>query len=131
LVFAAQVKRNSLSDPTVFVPNQRVPASRFLRHHQFSFHKIYWDSALISQQTANRKTCASDNQLMEAVVNRKEDALECIHKRYESLLRTVIMGIIRDESEVDGILHEVLLQVWDKGIDTIKTKRGCADSWSP
>jgi RNA polymerase sigma-70 factor (ECF subfamily) len=52
---------------------------------------------------------------MAAVVNRKEDALESIHKRYESLLRTVIMGIIRDESEVDGIFHEVLLQVWEQG----------------
>jgi len=30
-------------------------------------------------------------------------------------LRTVILGVIRDESEVDDILHDVLLQVWDLG----------------
>jgi RNA polymerase sigma-70 factor, ECF subfamily len=52
---------------------------------------------------------------MEAVVNRKADALECIYKRYEALLRTVILSVIRDESEVDDVLHDVLLQVWEQG----------------
>jgi len=79
------------------------------------FMQFFGIQLLISLQTANQQTCASDNELMEAVVSRKEEALECIHKRYESLLHTVIMGIMRDESEVDGILHEVLLQVWEQG----------------
>jgi RNA polymerase sigma-70 factor, ECF subfamily len=57
----------------------------------------------------------SDDQLMEAVMNRQSEALECIYIRYESLLCTVILGVIRDESEVDDILHDVLLQVWDLG----------------
>ena len=34
----------------------------------------------------------SDDQLMEAVVNRESEALECIYMRYESLLRTVNFG---------------------------------------
>ena len=57
----------------------------------------------------------SDDQLMEAVVDRKSEALECIYLRYESLLRAVIIGVIRDESEVDDILHDVMLQVWEQG----------------
>lgn len=57
----------------------------------------------------------SDDQLMEAVVNRESEALECIYAKYESLLRNVILGVFRDESEVDDILHEVLLQVWEQG----------------
>jgi RNA polymerase sigma-70 factor (ECF subfamily) len=52
---------------------------------------------------------------MEAVVNREGDALESIYKRYESLLRTVILGVIRDESDLDDVLHDVLLQVWEQG----------------
>ena len=52
---------------------------------------------------------------MEAVVNRDGDALERIYRRYESLLRTVILGVIRDESDVEDILHDVLLQVWEQG----------------
>jgi DNA-directed RNA polymerase specialized sigma24 family protein len=57
----------------------------------------------------------SDDQLMEAVVNRKSEALECIYVRYESLLCAVILGVIGDESEVDDILHDVLLQLWKRG----------------
>ena len=50
---------------------------------------------VINQLAAN--PAASDNQLMEDVVNRKADALESIYRRYGSLLRTVILGVIRDE----------------------------------
>ena len=57
---------------------------------------------------------SSDDELMEAVANRQSEALERIYLRYESLLRAVIMGVIRDESEVDDVLHDVLLQVWEQ-----------------
>jgi RNA polymerase sigma-70 factor, ECF subfamily len=70
---------------------------------------------VILQQEANQSATASDDQLMKAVVNRENDALESIYKRYESLLRAVILNVIRDESEVDDVLHDVLLQVWEQG----------------
>src|ERR1700719_1231378 len=57
----------------------------------------------------------SDDELMKAIVNREGDALASIYKRYESLLRTVILNVIRDESHVDDVLHDVLLQVWEQG----------------
>jgi RNA polymerase sigma-70 factor (ECF subfamily) len=67
---------------------------------------------------------SSDDQLMEAVVNRKSEALECIYMRYESLLRAVILGVIGDESEVDDILHDVLLQLWEQGDRYNPSERG-------
>jgi RNA polymerase sigma-70 factor (ECF subfamily) len=70
---------------------------------------------VIIQQERNQRAWLSDDQLMEAVVNREGDALESIYKRYESLLRTVILGVIRDESDLDDVLHDVLLQVWEQG----------------
>jgi RNA polymerase sigma-70 factor (ECF subfamily) len=66
-------------------------------------------------QQDKKDSAASDDQLMEAVVNREGDALERIYKRYESLLRTVILGVIRDESDVEDVLHDVLLQLWEQG----------------
>ena len=51
---------------------------------------------------------------MEDVVNRKADALESIYQRYESLLRTVILGVIRDEADVEDVLYDVLLQVLEQ-----------------
>ena len=52
---------------------------------------------------------------MESVINRKPDALECIYKRYGALLRTVILAVIRDDSDVEDVLHDVLLQFWEQG----------------
>jgi RNA polymerase sigma-70 factor (ECF subfamily) len=77
-------------------------------------------SAILSSVMMNviegpEKIERSDDQLMEAVVDRKSEALECIYLRYESLLRAVILAVIRDESEVDDILHDVMLQVWEQG----------------
>src|SRR5262245_64272373 len=62
---------------------------------------------------STRESQRSDDQLMEAVVNRDSEALECIYLRYESLLRTVMLGVIRDESVVDDVLYYVLIPVWD------------------
>jgi hypothetical protein len=70
---------------------------------------------LIIQQEIDDSAETSDDQLMKAVVNGEGDALKRIYKRYESLLRTVILNVIRDESEVDDVLHDVLLQVWEHG----------------
>jgi hypothetical protein len=67
---------------------------------------------------------SSDDQLMEGVVNRRSEALECIYLRYESVLRAVILGVIGDESEVDEILHDVLLQVWEQGDRYNPNERG-------
>jgi RNA polymerase sigma-70 factor (ECF subfamily) len=67
---------------------------------------------VINQLAANQ--AASDDQLMEDVVNRKADALESIYRRYEPLLRTVILGVIHDESDVEDVLQDVLLQVWEQ-----------------
>jgi RNA polymerase sigma-70 factor (ECF subfamily) len=70
---------------------------------------------VIIQQEIDDSAETSDDQLMKAVVNGEGDALKRIYKRYESLLRTVILNVIRDESEVDDVLHDVLLQVWEHG----------------
>jgi DNA-directed RNA polymerase specialized sigma24 family protein len=67
---------------------------------------------IIEQELDQSAETTSDDQLMRAVVNGEGDALESIYKRYEPLLRTVILNVIRDESEVDDVLHDVLLQVW-------------------
>jgi RNA polymerase sigma-70 factor (ECF subfamily) len=57
----------------------------------------------------------SDDELMAGVVNRQADALECIYKRYKPLLHSVILRVISEESDVDDVLHDVLLQLWEHG----------------
>jgi hypothetical protein len=96
--------------------------SRGLHRFQRSPDLLCWfmTNVIDSVQEIQR----SDDQLMEAVMNRESEALECIYMRYESLARTVILGVIRDESEVDDILHDVLLQVWDLGDTYQPSRRG-------
>lgn len=69
---------------------------------------------VIMNQDKNQMESASDDELMEAIVNREGGALERIYKRYESLLRTVILSVIRDESDVDDVLTDVLIQIWER-----------------
>jgi RNA polymerase sigma-70 factor (ECF subfamily) len=66
----------------------------------------------------------SDDELMESVVRRDAEALEIIYSRYESLLRTVILAVIHDQSDVDDVLHDVMLQVWDQGHRYVPGERG-------
>ncbi|MBV9673683.1 MAG: sigma-70 family RNA polymerase sigma factor, partial [Verrucomicrobia bacterium] len=66
----------------------------------------------------------TDDELMEAVVARKGEALRTIYSRYEPLLRTVILGVLHDESDVDDVLHDVLLQVWEQGHRYVPNEKG-------
>jgi RNA polymerase sigma-70 factor (ECF subfamily) len=70
---------------------------------------------VITQQEIDDLAGTSDDQLMKAVVNGEGDALKRIYKRYEALLRAVILNVIHDESEIDDVLHDVLLQIWEDG----------------
>jgi RNA polymerase sigma-70 factor (ECF subfamily) len=66
------------------------------------------------QETLEQQS-RSDDDLMKGVVNGESGALETIYVRYEQLLRAVISPVMRDESEVDDVIHDVLLQVWQQG----------------
>jgi len=66
----------------------------------------------------------SDDELMEAVVNREPAALEAIFNRYRSMLRTIILGVVRDEADVDDVLSEVFLQIWERGDQYISNENG-------
>jgi RNA polymerase sigma-70 factor (ECF subfamily) len=79
---------------------------------------------VITLQVKDESSSESDNELMEAVVKRKSEALKSIYMRYESLLRTVIHGVVRDEADVDDVLHDVFLQLWEQGDRYNPNERG-------
>jgi RNA polymerase sigma-70 factor, ECF subfamily len=79
---------------------------------------------VISLQVKDESSVESDNQLMEAVVERKSEALKSIYLRYKSLLRTVIQGVVRDEADVDDVLHDVFVQLWEQGDRYNPNERG-------
>lgn len=57
-----------------------------------------------------------DETLLHEIVELKsEPALEQLYLRYRSVLRSVVMRVIRDESEADDVLQDVFVQVWTQG----------------
>jgi RNA polymerase sigma-70 factor (ECF subfamily) len=66
----------------------------------------------------------SDDDLMRAVLRRDDTALTLIYTRYEALLKSAILGVLHDESEVDDVLHDVMLQIWDRADRYISNQKG-------
>ena len=62
----------------------------------------------------NQASEISDDALVKAVVDGDGRALEFIYTRYQELLRTVILSVNHDEAEVDDVLHDVMLQIWEQ-----------------
>jgi RNA polymerase sigma-70 factor (ECF subfamily) len=71
----------------------------------------------------------SEAELMAALADRDPDSMEQIYQRYESVLRTVILGVLHEEGDADDVLHDVFLQLWDQS-DKLVPERGCMDFWS-
>jgi RNA polymerase sigma-70 factor (ECF subfamily) len=65
----------------------------------------------MEERNAERPT---DVELMEAVVRRDSDAMTAIYQRYESTLRAVILGVLREEGDTDDVLHDVFIQLWNR-----------------
>ena len=57
---------------------------------------------------------ATDEELMEDLVNHDPEPLERLYERYAPVLKTVIMRVIHDEAESEDVLQEVFLQVWGR-----------------
>jgi RNA polymerase sigma-70 factor (ECF subfamily) len=71
---------------------------------------------------------ATSEQLMARVKNRDESALAELHRRHAPMLRGVIGGIIKDDGDIDDLIQEVFLQVWDRASRYLEEK-GRALGW--
>jgi RNA polymerase sigma-70 factor (ECF subfamily) len=64
------------------------------------------------EMTLESESVLEDQQLMNGVLRRLPEALEGLYKRYQVVLKSIIMQILHDETEADDVLQEVFLQVW-------------------
>jgi RNA polymerase sigma-70 factor, ECF subfamily len=70
----------------------------------------------------------SDEELMERIQARDEDALETLMNRYQAMLRSVIGRMISNDQDVSDVLEEVFLGVWNQSTN-FDTKKGKAIGW--
>jgi len=54
----------------------------------------------------------TDEQLMERIKARDEQALAALHRRHLPLLRTVISRVLNNDWDVDDLMQEVFLEIW-------------------
>ena len=55
----------------------------------------------------------SDEVLMKDISRRHPEALTELYGRHSKRLRATIDGVVHEESEVDDVLQEIFLQVWE------------------
>jgi RNA polymerase sigma-70 factor (ECF subfamily) len=70
----------------------------------------------------------TDEELMEQIKQGDEKALECLQRRHSKLMRTIISRITSNDHEIDELVQECLLQVWQRA-GTYAAERGRALGW--
>jgi RNA polymerase sigma-70 factor, ECF subfamily len=66
----------------------------------------------------------TDEQLLAAIQARDETALAQLKRRHEALLRSIVGRMINNDCDVDDLVQEIMLAVWDHaaGYDSDKGK---------
>ncbi len=83
----------------------------------------------VSSAAEHEAVTPSDESLLEDIArNKSSQALEQLYRRHRSVLRSVIMRIMHDESEVDDVLQDVFIQVWNQG-DHYSAEKGQVLGW--
>jgi len=70
-----------------------------------------FDHQQIASFTATETT---DEELMARIKGRDEAALSAMYHRHTPILRTVISRVVHNESDVDDLLQEVFLELWNR-----------------
>lgn len=80
------------------------------------------------EMTLDHQATLEDQELMEGLMQKMPDALERLYRRYRTVLKSIIMQVLHDETDADDVLQEVFLQVWDRA-DTYSPRKGKLVSW--
>jgi RNA polymerase sigma-70 factor (ECF subfamily) len=80
------------------------------------------------EMTLDHQATLEDQQLMEGLMQKMPDALDRLYRRYRTVLKSIIMQVLHDETDADDVLQEVFMQVWDRA-DTYSAKKGKLVSW--
>ena len=69
-----------------------------------------------------------DKELVQAIVERKSDAVAELYDRYSGMLKALSQRILHDPSDAEEILQETFLQVWNQA-GRYDPKRSSVSTW--
>ena len=81
-----------------------------------------------SQMNDCRLPTVTDEFLMAQLKKRDADAFEQLYRRHVGILRCVIGRILNSDEEINDLLQEVFLQIWDRADNYLEAK-GKALGW--
>jgi RNA polymerase sigma-70 factor (ECF subfamily) len=88
-----------------------------------------FDQQRIDNNRSKTPSCdPTDEQLMENIKGRDEASLGLLHNRHQALLRTVISRIVSNDYDVDELVQECLLEVWNRA-QNYDSAKGQALGW--
>ena len=67
-------------------------------------------------------------ELIERIINRDEEALEDLQQQSRGLLALVTRGILQNDEDVEEVINEVMLKVWNN-ISSFDSQKGSFNSW--
>ena len=81
-----------------------------------------------SSQTGPRFDSLDDKELVEAIVDRRSEAVAELYDRYSGMLKALSQRILHDPSDAEEILQETFLQVWNQA-SRYDPKRSSVSTW--
>lgn len=69
-----------------------------------------------------------DRKLMEDLQHRQPEALNCLYCRYRTMLKSIVLRVLHDNTEADDVLQDIFLQVWDRAA-SYSAAKGKVVSW--
>ena len=68
---------------------------------------------MISADPDNAANCeVTDEDLMQAITERRQTALTEFYSRHGGKLKSMIGSVVREESEADDVLQDIIIQIW-------------------
>src|SRR5688572_30358362 len=71
---------------------------------------------------------ATDQQLMAAIQQQDDHALEILISRHRALLRTIVNRVVNDMHDADEVLQDCFCEVWQRA-DTYSSEKGEPLGW--
>ncbi|MEO6054269.1 MAG: sigma-70 family RNA polymerase sigma factor [Chthoniobacterales bacterium] len=76
----------------------------------------------------DHEQAAFEEKLVAGLMAQNPDALDQLYHRYGPLLKSIIMQVLHDETDVDDVLQDVLMQVWQRP-HNYSAEKGKLSSW--
>ena len=77
---------------------------------------------------SNEASNTEDLTLLAQVSQKDQQALETLYEKYQRIVYSLVLRIVRDEDEASELLQDVFVQVWQKA-DLFDNDRGNFTTW--